>query len=411
MFELLLCSMLTIFPDYLYRRYAQGRRIGKEITLYSVWFELRWGITACLMLTIGLITTIFYNHPSTNNATLYFKTIPIAPEVNGRVAEVYVRLSGPIKQGEPIFKLDNTKQVAAAELARRKVAEADAALVLARTDVLAAEGKAQEAQSAYQQAVDELETKQELFRRNSSIVSTREIERLQILVEGRKGSVASATAAKDAAAAQISTLLPAEKASAEAVLAQAEVDLDKTIIRAGVTGRVEQFVLQVGDIVNPYMRSAGILIPERAGREGLQAGFAQIEAQVMKPGMVAEASCISKPWTIIPMVVTQVQDFIAAGQLRGGDQLIDAQQVAQAGSLLVFLEPLYENGLAGVTPGSSCLVNAYSSNHERLASSDIGTMQRIVLHAVDAVGLVHAVLLRVQVLLYPIQTLVLSGGH
>src|SRR5262245_48028542 len=63
MLELLLCSMLTIFPDYLYRRYVQGKRLGKEITFYSVWFELRWGITACLILTVSLITVIFYNHP------------------------------------------------------------------------------------------------------------------------------------------------------------------------------------------------------------------------------------------------------------------------------------------------------------------------------------------------------------
>jgi hypothetical protein len=41
MLELLLCSLLTIVPDYLYRRYAQGRRLGREITLYSVWFELQ----------------------------------------------------------------------------------------------------------------------------------------------------------------------------------------------------------------------------------------------------------------------------------------------------------------------------------------------------------------------------------
>ena len=42
MLELLLCSLLTILPDYLFRRYVQGRRLGKEITFYSFWFELRW---------------------------------------------------------------------------------------------------------------------------------------------------------------------------------------------------------------------------------------------------------------------------------------------------------------------------------------------------------------------------------
>ena len=36
MFELLLCSLLTVFPDYLFRRYVQGKRLGKEITFFSV---------------------------------------------------------------------------------------------------------------------------------------------------------------------------------------------------------------------------------------------------------------------------------------------------------------------------------------------------------------------------------------
>ena len=143
----------------------------------------------------------------------------------------------------------------------------------------------------------------------------------------------------------------------------------KTIIRAGVAGRVEKFALRVGDIVNPLMRPAGVLIPEGAGRRSLQAGFGQTEAQVMKIGMVAEAACVSKPWVVIPMVVTGVQDFIAAGQFRGGEQLIDAQQVSRPGTILVFPEPLYDNGLDGVIPGSSCIVNAYTSNHELMASS------------------------------------------
>jgi multidrug resistance efflux pump len=280
---------------------------------------------------------------------------------------------------------------------------------VARTDLLAADGKIQEAKGAYQQAVDELETKQELFRRNPGVVARRDLEKLEVAVEGRVGAVASATAGKQAAEARLSSLLPAEKASAEAALAQAQVELEKTVIRAGVGGRVEQFGLRVGDIVNPMIRSAGVLIPEGAGRRSVQAGFSQIEAQVMKVGMAAEITCISKPWTIIPMVVTQVQDFIAAGQFRAGEQLIDAQQVTRPGTILVFLEPLYQGGLEGVTPGSSCIANAYSSNHDVLASPNVGTTRRVALHAVDAVGIVHAMILRIQALVLPIKTLVFSG--
>ena len=409
MLELMFCSLLTILPDYLYRRYGQGKRIGKEITFYSVWFELRWGITGCVILTVALITTVFYNHPSTSSATLFFRTVPILPETNGRVAEIFIGNSGPISKGAPIFRLDNSKQEAAVETARRKIAEVDAQMALARVDVAKAEGQLKEARSNHQQTLDELEAKQELYKRNPGNVPFREIERLQERATGQLGAIDAAAAAKQSIEERISTLLPAEKASAEAALNQAQVDLDKTVVRAGVSGRVEQFVLRVGDIVNPLMRPAGILIPEGAGQQGLQAGFGQIESQIMKPGMIAEATCVSKPFTVIPMVVTNVQDYIAAGQFRGGEQLIDAQQVTRPGTLLVFLEPLFKGGLDGVTPGSSCIANAYSNNHDIIVAKDTGTLRAIWLHVVDALALVHALILRLQALVLPFQTLIFSG--
>jgi multidrug resistance efflux pump len=409
MLELMLCSLLTIVPDYLYRRYVQGKRIGKEITFYSVWYELRWGITACLILTVSLITTVFYNHPSTTNVTLFFRTVPILPETNGRVAEIYVGLSSKVAQGQPIFRLDSSKQEAAVEVARRKIAETEAEMVVAKTDVAKAEGQIEEAKSQHQQTLDELETKRELQRRNPGNVAFREIERLEVRAQGQLGTIDAATAAKQNAEERLSTFLPATKASAEAQLNQAEVELEKTVVRAGVSGRVEQFGLRVGDIVNPLMRPAGVLIPEGAGRRTLQAGFGQIEAQVMKAGMIAEVTCVSVPFTIIPMVVTDVQEYIAAGQFRGGEQLVDVQNVTRPGTLLAFLEPLYQGGLDDVTPGSSCIANAYSNNHDTIVAKETSATKGVVLHVIDALALVHALILRLQALVLPFKTLVFSG--
>lgn len=409
MLELMICSLVTILPDYLYRRYRQGKRFGKEITFFSVWYELRWGITGCLVLTVSLITMIFYFHPSTTSAALYFRTVPILPEGSGRVAEVKVGLTAPVKKGDVLFTLDSSKQEAALETAKRKVAEVDASITGAQSDVVKAEAQIQEARANYQQAKDELDTKSELQRRNPGIVPQRDIEKLQVLVDQRQAGIDAAAAAKQSATLQVSTLLPAQKASAEAALAQAQVDLDRTVVRAGVDGRVEQFVLRTGDVVNQLMRPAGILIPNGAGQTALQAGFGQIEAQVIKEGMIAEATCISKPWVIIPMVVTSVQDYIAAGQFRSGEQLLEVQNAAKPGTILAFLEPLYRDGLDGVTPGSSCIVNAYTSNHDVIADPKTGALKGFALHAVDATALVHALLLRIQALLLPIQTLVFAG--
>lgn len=409
MFELLLCSFFTILPDYLYRRYGQGKRLGVEIGFYSVWYQLRYGITACLMLTIALITTIFYFHPSTTNVTGYFRTIPILPEANGRVAEVFVGFSAQVKKGDQIFRLDSREAEAARDVAIKRIAEVDAEMTVAKADVAAAEGQIQQAKGAHQQALDELAMKEELLRRNADVVAQREIERLRNLADGRKGALSAAEATKEAAEMKLSTLLPAEKSSAEAAKSQAEVELSKMVVYAGVDGHIEQFSLRVGDVVNPLMRPAGVLVPSEAGRAYLIAGFNQIEAQVMKVGMAAEVTCFSKPLTIIPMVVTDIQDFIAAGQIRTSEQLVDAQQTTRAGTLTVFLQPLFKGGLDGVTPGSSCIANAYTNNHDRLTHGDVGIGSWLFLHSVDTVAIVHAMILRLQALVLPIKVLVFQG--
>jgi multidrug resistance efflux pump len=412
MLELLVCSLLTIFPDYLYRRYGQGKRLGSEITLFSVWFELRWGIVSCLLLTVSLITLIFYYHPATPYVTAVFRSVPIISESVGRVSDIYVRGSERVEAGQPLFRLVDTTQRTAVETAHRAIAEVDAAVALARADLAATEARILEAQGALQQAQDEYATKAELNRSAPNVVvARRELERLAVLVQTRQAGVEATRAARQVVEARMAEQLPAQRASAVAARDEADAALAKTVVRAGVAGRVEQFLLQVGDIVSPVMRPAGVLVPEGRGLRqiGLAAGFGQIEAQVMRRGMPAEATCASLPWTIIPMVVTNVQGYIASGQLRSTDQLLDLQQFRQPGTVLVTLEPLYEGGLDGVLPGSACIANAYTTNHERLSDPGISTGQWVALHVVDAIGIVHAILLRIQAILLPFKTLVLSG--
>ncbi|HWX28040.1 MAG TPA: biotin/lipoyl-binding protein [Steroidobacteraceae bacterium] len=412
MLELMLCSMLTLLPDFLIRRFVQGKRLGHEITLFSVWYELRYGITCCLILTVLLITVVLYNHPESENVTSLFRTVSIYPEIGGRVQEVYTGYNDRVKKGDPIFKMDSSRQEAALETARARIAEVDASAETAKADILTSEGKLQEAKGSLQQAQDELRTKMQLQARNADIVAAREIEKLQTLVATRQGEVDAAAATKQSVETRITSVLPAQKASAEAQLAAAKVELDKMTIRAGVDGRVDQFVLRVGDILQPapFTRAAGVLIPEGAGQNQLVAGFHQLESQVIKIGMAAEATCVTKPMTIIPLVVTREQNVIAAGQITATDQLTDLSKITKPGTVTVFLEPLYQGGLDGVPPGSSCIVNAYSNNHDLIASGKVGTPEKVYLHIVDTVALVHALILRMKAIVMPLKVLVL-GGH
>ena len=119
------------------------------------------------------------------------------------------------------------------------------------------------------------------------------------------------------------------------------------------------------------------------------------------------AGWLNDPLTTSPWV--RSEPHLALGEHQRTDRPAQPPSTP-AGTILVFLEPLYDNGLDGVIPGSSCIVNAYTSNHELMASSpDMSTTRRLVLHGVDAVGLIHALLLRIQALVLPIQTLVFAG--
>ena len=53
--------------------------------------------------------------------------------------------------------------------------------------------------------------------------------------------------------------------------------------------------------------------------------------------------------------------------------------------------------------------NADTSIHELIASNDVGSVKKVLLHAVDAGGIVHAMILHIQALVLPIQALVFTG--
>lgn len=411
MLETLLVSLFTILPDYLYRRYVQGKRIGHEITFFTMWYELRWGLVTCFMGATTIITLLFYYHPSTSAVSSYFRTVTILPEAGGRVAEVYVESNQTVKAGDPIFRLDDSVQRAAVVTAESRVAEALAAIEVSDADIHTAEAAVEGAEAAYDLVEADYLRNKRLLDENSPAANPAEVERQKNRLDERAAQVESAKANLEAVRENVEILLPAQLESAEATLDQAEVELEKTLIVAGTEGRIEQFNLQEGDIVNPLLRPAGILVPTESGHERFQAGFNQLANGVVKPGMIVEMGCLGRPFRIVPMVVVAVQDVIPSGQFRPTDQLQDPQRNAVPGSIIAVMEPLYPGVIDHLPPGSNCIAMAYTNNHDKLAHEDLSGGERFFWHAIDTIGVVHAAGLRLRMILLPVTTLVFSGGH
>lgn len=414
MFELSLCAFFTVLPDYLIKRYYYKKKWGKEINFFTMWYELRWGISACAILTVSLITLIFYYHPSTTNVTTMFRTVTILPESSGRVENVFVENYQLVSKGDQLFSLESSSQEAAVETARSSLEEVKAEFSLAKTDLDEAEGSVSSTESRLIQAKNDMKRVLGIAEAGTDLISARNIELSKNKVVTIEGELVSALARRDEVLANLNTVLPARQVTAKNELGQAIVELEKTVVYAKVSGSVTQLILQPGDIVNPMFRPAGLLIPDTSdvsGTQAVQAGFHQLASPIVKPGTLAEITCLSKPFTIIPMVVTNVQSSIAAGQLRPSDQMLDLQDRTRAGTMTVRLEPLYTDGLDGLLPGSKCIANAYTNNHELIASGQLETMEFLYYHMVDTVGILHALILRIQALMLPVQTLVFGGEH
>ncbi|MBT8054182.1 MAG: biotin/lipoyl-binding protein [Gammaproteobacteria bacterium] len=408
MIELIFSALITVLPDYLYRRYKQGKRLGYEITLYSVWYELRWGITSGVVLAITLLSVIFYFHPTTSNVTSLFRTVTILSDTGGRVEEVYVTNNQLVRSGDPIFRLDTTRQRKAAETARSRIAEVDAAMVVTQSEMDVARGNIQSAMGALRTAEDDLARRTQMRQRNRDLVSEQELEALKATVSSRQGALNAALAQLDVVQTRFDTLLPAQRDSALAALGQAVAEINKATVYAGIDGTVTQFKLKPGDIVNPILRPAGILVPKTSGIGRFQAGFGQISAQVLKTGMITEVTCAAKPLTIIPMVITEIQGAISSGQLRPTDQLIDIQDRLRPGTVLVFMEPIYEGHADAIPPGSACVGVAYTSRAAAIEAGEITGFSAFTATLVDGMGIANAIVIRGQALLLPIRVLVFS---
>jgi multidrug resistance efflux pump len=60
-----------------------------------------------VFLITGILLVINYNHPFTKSARIYFITTPIMPGVKGRMVEVPVKPSEPLKEGDVLSHIDS----------------------------------------------------------------------------------------------------------------------------------------------------------------------------------------------------------------------------------------------------------------------------------------------------------------
>jgi multidrug efflux pump subunit AcrA (membrane-fusion protein) len=178
------------------------------------------------------------------------ETVAVATEVSGVVAAVLVRAGDAVAAGQALFTLDDRSWRAA-------LAQAEAELAQARASV-------QEARASRQAALAERERASADAARFTTLVRQDFAASRQryetALADSRKADAQVALAEARIAAAE------AQAARAEAASLRARVDLDRTVIRAPITGHVLRVNLRAGEFaqagpLDPPLLAMGALDP------------------------------------------------------------------------------------------------------------------------------------------------------
>jgi len=200
-------------------------------------------VVVVLVIVLSLVAYLLADRftPVTSQARVEGYVIGVAPEVSGRVIDVWVRNNQEVMAGDRLFQLDRSQFEIALQRARtdlesaeRQMGAGSAVVEAARANLLAAEANERKAR----QDASRLER---LYAEDPGTISVRRLEIARATLEQSRAAVTAARADIQRAIEQMggddadnNTLLKAALTAVD----KAELDLENTLIRAPSRGMI-----------------------------------------------------------------------------------------------------------------------------------------------------------------------------
>ncbi|QCO57608.1 HlyD family secretion protein (plasmid) [Pseudorhodobacter turbinis] len=206
----------------------------------------------------------------TDDAYVTADTTLISSRVQGYVVEVAVNHNEQVKAGQVLLRLDDGDYRIALDTAKERVRTADQTIARIGAQIAAAEAGVVQAQAQQAVAQAQLTAAKRAYDRAHQLLATNVVSQAQLdqateLLDTTTASLASAAAAIRNAEAQVG-VLHAQQAEAkgtkhelELAVAQAQRNLDLTVLRAPTDGTVGNMSVEIGDLVTAGTRLAALV--------------------------------------------------------------------------------------------------------------------------------------------------------
>jgi HlyD family secretion protein len=224
----------------------------------------------------------------------------VYPQTAGRVVEVAVAEGAWVEAGDVLFRLDNEQQVQQVRLAQAELALAEGELI--RLTNGARDFERNEAAALHESKCAELEQAQLTLKRIQSLgqsaVASQELDNQRTRVAALTAEVAAARAHWELLNAPPREddleIARARVGAAQARLAAAQVQHDRTKVTAPAAGQVLDVEIEPGEHVEPLMAEAPIVMADTR-RLRIRAFIEELDAPRVALGMRAEASADGLP--------------------------------------------------------------------------------------------------------------------
>lgn len=330
----------------------------------------KWTVPTAVLGGVVLVGTLVllmnYNHPFTHKARQVYVVTPIVPEIKARVVEVPASANTPLKQGEPMIVLDNTRVLARVHQLEAQLADTGQGVASNVAGVSEARARVVQVTAVRDQALRTLRR----YEGAASAFSQQQLDTQRQKVAASNADLDAARAALARAEAQLSGSVDGQDpavAAIEAQLEEARFDLENTILRAPTDGFLTQLAVRPGMMAVPFpLRPVANFINQEERR--FVAAFRQQSLLRLKPGYEAELTFTALPGEIFPGRVVEVLPTVAESQLAAGQALIGGEAFQRMNNeTLVVLEMDDISEIENLPLGVSAQVAVYSDHMHHVA--------------------------------------------
>jgi HlyD family secretion protein len=162
-------------------------------------------------------------------------TVQVGSQISGQVKEIFADFNTPVKKGQVIARIDPATYELRVNQTRADLDAAQSAVAVARSGLVAQQAEVGRVKITLADAERDLERKKLLV--DKKFISPAELDKARVVLDTTREQLKAVQAQIHVSEAQVQSALAAVK-QRESLLKQAQVDLERTVIRAPVDGTV-----------------------------------------------------------------------------------------------------------------------------------------------------------------------------